>query len=443
MNTRIRTRDVVAGVVADATAELEKAAGRGGIVSRGEQQGLSPGLQKAVEEARAAQGPGARVSVAEAAATYEASVSSALAAVNTTGPAWLSVAETRKIADADLQGRVWAVRARQSPLSGAALEARMRAHVTENAEPSPFVQTGALYPSVAGGRAGLFAHRVSGERAGQLAEIAQLWAAKFGAPDPFPGFDPSRSELLVARTTGYDRDSLVVSAADRASGTIGAPFTLEMGQIFFALAEADFTRLVGSKESFGANEYSFWKIDYRAVIDRLLAGTKSLDVGNPYVDFDPAQAAALTSAANAVVASAGFTGLTLRLAPPVLAAQEALPGNVLTHAAALTLALEALTTNTSSGASPLSTARQIVMSEAGATTLTPALDAAARARLATLMAQPTTAVRALDLDEAPEGGSNTRDHWVIQLEVPGLSEDVHWAVVDRKGVAPVELISFD
>ena len=41
MNTRIRTRDVVAGVVADATTDLEKAAGRGGIVSRGAQQQLS------------------------------------------------------------------------------------------------------------------------------------------------------------------------------------------------------------------------------------------------------------------------------------------------------------------------------------------------------------------------------------------------------------------
>jgi hypothetical protein len=443
MNARIRTRDVVAGVVADATTDLEKAAGRGGIVSRGEQQQLSPGLQRAVEDVRTAKGPGARVSVGEAATTYEASVSSALAAVNTTGPAWLSLAETRKIADADLQGRVWAVRARQSPLSGAALEARMRAHVTENAEASPFVRTGTAYPSLAGGRAGLLAHRVNGERAGTLAEIAQLWAAKFNAPDPFPGFDTSRSELLVARTTHYDRDSLIVSAVDRASGAVGPPFTLEMGQIFFALAEADFSRLVGTKESFGASEYSFWKIDYRAVIDRLLAGTKSLDVGNPYVDFDPAQAAALSAAAAAVVASAGFTGLTLRLAPPVLAAQEALPGNALTHAAALTIALEALTTSTVGGSSPLSIARQIAMDDAGTTTLTPAIEAAAAARLAQLMARPTTSVRALDLDEEPEAGPGTRDHWVIQLEIPELSDDVHWAVVDRKGVAPVEVISFN
>jgi hypothetical protein len=179
------------------------------------------------------------------------------------------------------------------------------------------------------------------------------------------------------------------------------------------------------------------------VIDRLLAGTKSLDVGNPYVDFDPAQAAALSAAAAAVVASAGFTGLTLRLAPPVLAAQEALPGNALTHAAALTIALEALTTNTVGGSSPLSIARQIAMDEAGTTTLTPAIEAAAAARLAQLMARPTTSVRALDLDEEPEAGPGTRDHWVIQLEIPELSDDVHWAVVDRKGVAPVEVISFN
>jgi hypothetical protein len=443
MNTRIRAKDVMAGVVADATTELEQAAGRGGIMSRGEQAQLSPALQKAVEDVRTARGPGARVSVDQAATTYEASVSSALAAVNTTGPAWLSLAETRKIADADLQGRVWAVRARQSPLSGAALEARMREHVTENAEASPFVRTGSVYPSVAGGRTGLIAHRVSGERAGGLAELAQLWAAKFSGPDPFPGFDTSRSELLVARTTQYDRDSLIVSAVDRASGAIGAPFTLEMGQIFFALDEADFSRLVGPKESFGASEYSFWTIDYRAVIDRLLAGTKSLDIGNPYVDFDPAQAAALSNAAHAVVATAGYSGLTLRLAPPVLAAQEALPGNVLTHAAALAIGLQALTTSTIGGSSPLSIARQIAMDEVGSTTLTPAIEAVAAARLAELMSKPTTAVRALDLDEEPEAGPGTRDHWVIQLEIPELSDDVHWAVVDRKGVAPVEIISFN
>ncbi len=443
MTTRMRIGDVLTGVVADATAELENAAGRGGIVSRTEQQQLSPGLEAAVEAVREAKGPGARVSAREAAAAYEAAVSNAFAAVNTAGPAWLSAAETRKIADADLQGRVWAVRARLSPMSSASIEARMREHVVGNAEPSPFERTGAVYPSLAGGRAGLLAHRVTGPRAQQLAEIAQLWATRFNAPDPLPGFDRNKSELLVARTTHYDRDSLIVSAVDRATGAVGAAFTLEMGQIFYALDEADFSRLVGTKESFGADEYSFWKIDYRAVIDRLLADTNSLDVGNPYAGFDPAQAASITAAANAAVANAGFLGLTLHLAPPVIAAQEALPGNVLTHAQALGIALRALTTDTVGGSTPLSIARQIAMDEAGAMTMTPAIEAAAAARLAQLMTGPRTVVRALDLDEEPEGAPGPRDQWVIQLEIPELSDDVHWALVDRKGVAPVQVISFN
>jgi hypothetical protein len=410
MATRFRTEDLRAAVVAGAERELTEAAGTGGVVSRREQAGLASGPRAAVEAVRTEKGPGARVTTSEATAAYDAAVGAAFAAVNTQGPAWLSAAETRAIADADLQGRVWNVRAQLGGgLSDAQLESRMTLHVLKNVEPSPFQRTDKVYPAVAGGQEGASAHRVTGERAEALAELATLWNAKLaaGGPAPFPGFDPATTELLAVHTTHYDNEVLRVSAVDRATGKAGAPFALELGQVTYFIDQPDFTRLVGSLASFGTTEYSPWTIDHRAVIDRLLEGTQPLDIGNPYTSFSPAQAAALTTQAQAAVISAGLTGLTLELSPPVIAAQEALPGNQLTHAQALTAALQAFRTSTVDGSSPRSLVRQAMLDELGTATLTPAQEAEVTTRLRDLLRQPSTRLRALDLDEEPEGGPGT------------------------------------
>ena len=447
MATRFRTEDLRTAVVAGAERELTEAAGPGGVVSRREQAGLASGPRAAVEAVRTEKGPGARVSASEATAAYDAAVGAAFAAVNTQGPAWLSAAETRAIVDTDLQGRVWNVRAQLAGgLSDAQLESRMTLHVLKNVEPSPFARTDKIYPAVAGGQEGAFAYRVTGERAEALAELATLWNTKLGAsggPPPFPGFDPATTEVLAVHTTHYDNEVLRVSAVDRATGKSSAPFALELGQVTYFIDQADFTRLVGSLTSFGTTEYSPWTIDHRAVIDRLLEGTKPLDVGNPYTGFSPAQAAALTTQAQSAVISAGLTGLTLELSPPIVAAQEALPGNQLTHAQALTIALQAFRTDMVGGSSPRSIVRQLMLDELGVTTLTPTQEAEVDTRLRDLIRQPSTRLRALDLDEEPEGGPGPQHNWVIQLTIPGLSDDSHWAVIDRSGTQPPSLISFN
>jgi hypothetical protein len=73
--------------------------------------------------------------------------------------------------------------------------------------------------------------------------------------------------LLAVRTTGYDRDALILSAVDRRTGEVGAPTALEMGGVTFFIGEADFE---GPRATFGATAYDFASIDYRAVIDRVL-----------------------------------------------------------------------------------------------------------------------------------------------------------------------------
>ncbi len=371
-------------------------------------------------------------------------MTAAFAQVNTRGPAWMSVDEARRLADPDLRRRAWDVRAALTELLPTAqLDARLALHVVKGAEPSPFARTDAAYPSIRGGHRGLFAHTLEGPKATALTELAGLWQAKLGQPAPFDGFDPARQALLAVRTTGYDRDALILSAVDRRTGEVGAPTALEMGGVTFFIGEADFERLVGPKATFGATAYDFASIDYRAVIDRVLDGSRSLALGNPYAPLPAAQEAALRGAADAAVAAAGLAGLTVVMSPPVVAAQEALPGNVLTHAQAITAALAVFVNDTDNGSSPLSIEREKVLNESGGAALDAAGEALARQRLLDHLRAPDTRLRALDLDEEPEGGPGPEARRVIQLDIPGQSGHVHWALLDRAGVAPPELISFN
>lgn len=445
MPIRFRTQDVRRAVVQDAEAELRARAGSNGIVSRQEAAALSGGLKGAVDKVREDRGAGARVTVRDAVGAYDAAVGAAFAAVNTQGTEWLSAAETSRLSDPDLKARVWNVRARMtSGLSDAALERKMTAHVAANSEPNPFVRTGATYPAANSGSAGLFAHRITGDRANALVEISRLWNGRLDLPDVLAGFDPDEQDLLAVRTTHHDREALILSTVDRRTGQVGAAtIPLTIGEIYHFVSEADFTRLVGPKESFGADEYSYWKLDHRLVMQRLVEGTRKVDVGNPLVGFPDDRAQAIVAEVDAAVARAGLTGMKVVVAPPVIAAQQALPGNTVTFGEAVSKALDALMTSVVDGSSPLSICQQVLMDQAGTTTLTPDIAAAAQARLKDHVTRPTTTLRALDLDEEPEGGSGPEKHWVIQLDIPELSSDVHWALVDRTGREPVQLISFN
>jgi hypothetical protein len=100
----IHTSDVKFEIARQVFGELRQAAGNNNLISKAEQGTLAPELQRAADDVRKAQGPNARVTINEAAASFDARVNDGIDAVNQSsgsGKAWLSKAEIEALQQRD------------------------------------------------------------------------------------------------------------------------------------------------------------------------------------------------------------------------------------------------------------------------------------------------------------------------------------------------------
>ena len=446
----VRAKDVRSVVVETAKAELEAAAGPNGLISRAEQATLEPFLREQVEAARV---PGRAVHVADAVAAVTDAVDRALSRVNTAGPHWLSLAETQRVAPPALQARLWQARAAvvtPAALPDGQLAQSAASYIALHVEAEAGARTGKALPALESGDRGLQAHLVSGPAAARLAALAHEWKGidDFGNPLPpaFPGFDPDKTSLFVVRTTQFDNERLFVHAIDRASGAVRPPAReMQLGEIFHRIDEPTFVRLVGPLTSFGATRYDFASLDYKLLSPALLAGSLDIDIQNPLRSVSPARVAQLETEVRQVIAAAGFPGATVHVAGEALDRQEALPGAVVSAVEAVRRGLESYLTVGADPESPLGILVERVREERHEPANQPsaATIAEARRRLEGFLNRPTTHLRLLNLEEEPEGGPTVRDRWAFEARIDDLSATIHWAIVDRKDIAPTYNYGFN
>lgn len=94
--SNIRTTDVKLAIARQVQVEVNAAAGSNTLISKDEQKTLAPELQRAVDDVRAAGGPGTRVTTEAAAGAFQQRFTSSIDAVNQpsgSGRAWVSRAE--------------------------------------------------------------------------------------------------------------------------------------------------------------------------------------------------------------------------------------------------------------------------------------------------------------------------------------------------------------